>query len=207
MIYITTTDWHNYTTANSIKPAWTKYTQVSTCPGLMNYVGEGMVILSPKDYEFETKNGWLIPWNVATETDLTLHVWEQADIHKDNSTIVKIQTGVMGKQDEPERIFCLLGDYEPLDPAIKVIPAIFPLLDFWSPFLINTVWPNGHHKIKRGDPIVRVFISHYGEFNFKHIDDKEHKLPTQWLNLKNSSRSILTAFNDAMNKCPIHKKN
>ena len=195
--------WKNYLTNNSLLPAWSKNTQVSGCPGLMNYVTEGIVILADEDYEFETRDGDIIPWSCSTESYISQHYYEQAEISKPNHTIVKFNTGVMARQDETERLVCFISDYEPLDSAIRVMPGMLPLLDIWTPFLINTVFTNGHHKVNKGDPIARVFINFAG--NFDVIDDGiiEPKLMMPWKRLADSP-NVLTTFNKEMKKCPFH---
>lgn len=205
MIYLTTKDWDNYVLNNSLRPEWTNNTQVSTCPGLMNYVTEGMVVLAPEDYEFETNDGDISHWNTNSEENIKLHHWYQADLYKPGYTIVKFNTGIMLRQDEKNRVFCVLSDYEPLDPSIKVMPAVFPLLDIWSPVMMNTVWPNGHHFVAKGEPLARIFISYAGNFEFKHEGKTSWVEQTkEWENLKKQPPSVLTAFNKEMKKCPFH---
>lgn len=204
MIQITTRQWKNYQTNNSIKPDWTKNTQVSTCPGLMNYVTEGLVVLCPDDFEFETADGKLIHWSATSENNLIPHYYWQADIVNPGHTIVKFDTGIMLKHVEEHRLFCLLSDYEPMNPAIKVMPAVFPLLDVWSPVMMNTVWRDGIHKVKKGDPLARIFLSYYGDFEYEYAGETNYlKQAEEWLKLKEEP-NILTAFNKEMKKCPFH---
>jgi hypothetical protein len=171
----------------------------------MNYVTEGLVILSPDDYEFETEDGQLSHWSGSSEEWLTVHDWFQADLDKPGITMVKFNTGVMLRHDETSRIFCLLNDYEPLDPEIKVMTGIFPLLDVWSPVMLNTFWPNGHHIVRKGTPLTRIFISYAGDFKYEHAGDTNYdKQVKPWMQLKESP-NILTTFNKEMKKCPFHK--
>lgn len=195
--------WKNYLTNNKILPHWTKNTDVSGCPGLMNYVTDGLLILADADYEFETVSGTIIPWNFDSETNLSAHQYFQADVQKPNHTIVKFNTGLMGRQDETDRLMCFLSDYEPLDSKVRVMPGIFPLLDIWSPFLINTVFPDGHHVIAKGDPIARVFVTFAGQFEYVDEGIIEPKLLMPWWRMA-ESENVLSTFNKEMKKCPFH---
>jgi hypothetical protein len=172
----------------------------------MNYVTEGLVVLCPEDYEFETYDGKLIHWSPGSETYLVTHHWYQADLYKPGSTIVKFDTGILLKSLYASRILCLLGDYEPLDPQIKVMTAVFPLLDVWSPLMMNTIWPNGHHKLSKGDPLARVFVSYAGEFEYEYAGETDYFQQTkEWMDLKGQP-NVLTTFNREMKKCPFHNK-
>lgn len=203
MIYLKHREWKNYLTNNTQVPEWSKNTPVSGCPGLMNYVTDGLVILSDHDYEFETEDGHLTPWSFETETNISTHKYEQAGIYKPGHTIVKFNTGLMARHEEKYRLLCLISDYEPLDSKIRTMSGVFPLLDIWSPMLINTVFPNGHHKIKRGDPIARLFITYAGDFQFVDEGLIEPKLMMPWWHLAEQP-NVLSTFNKEMKKCPFH---
>jgi hypothetical protein len=171
----------------------------------MNYVTEGLLVLSPDSFEFETSDGKIIHWSASSENNLIPHYFHQADIQRPGYTIVKFDTGILLKAvDEKHRLLCLLGDYEPMNPAIKVMPAVFPLLDIWSPVMMNTVWQDGHHKVEKGDPLARIFVSYQGNFEYEYVGETNFHTQTQdWMDLK-SQPNILTAFNKEMKKCPFH---
>lgn len=203
MIYVRHRGWKNYLINNTLLPKWAKDTQVSGCPGLMNYVTEGIVVLSDLDYEFETRDNVLIPWNHNSEIFTQQHYYEQAGLHKPNSTIVKFNTGIMMKQDNESRLSCIVSDYEPLNSKIKVMPGLLPLLDIWTPMLINTVFENGHHVVKTGDPIARIFINYAADIEFVddgHIDPSMMK---PWSELAGQP-NVLSTFNKEIKKCPFH---
>lgn len=196
-------EWKNYLTNNTLVPEWSKNTPVSGCPGLMNYVTEGIVILSDNDYEFEVKEGTISPWTFETELYVSLHDYQQAGIYKPGHTIVKFNTGLMARHDEKSRMLCLLSDYEPLDSKVRVMPGVFPMLDIWSPMLINTVFADGHYRINKGDPIARLFVSYAGDFQY--VDDGfiEPKLMVPWWHLAEQT-NVLSTFNKEVKKCPFH---
>lgn len=205
MIYLTHRTWKNYTTNNTVVPEWIKNTSVSGCPGLVNYVTEGIVILSEDDYEFETESGKITHWNVNSEECISSHYFSQANIYKPNQTIVKFNSFLMIKHDEEFRLSTLVADYDPLDSKIKVITATFPVLDIWTPVLINTVFPDGHHVVKKGDPIARLIISHAG--NFEYVDGGLTKYGPEmkpWMDLK-AKGNTLSTFNKEIKKCPFHR--
>jgi hypothetical protein len=185
-------------------PKWTKDTQVSGCPGLMNYVTEGIVILSDNDYDFETKDNRLIPWNFNAETYLQQHYYEQAGVSKPNSTIVKFNTGIMMKYENEHRLSCIVSDYEPFDSKIRVMPGLLPILDIWTPMLINTVFENGEHSVKKGDPIARIFLTYAADIQFIEDGQINPSMIEPWRELA-AKPNVLSTFNKEIKKCPFHK--
>ena len=168
---------------------------------------EGIVVLADDDYEFETIDGRMIPWNHHTESHIHIHHYYQAGMSKPGHTICKIDTGLLIKHDEKERLVCLLTNYDPMDSAVDVMPADLPILQVWTPFLINTVYKNGHHHIKKGDPIARAIIAYAG--NFQYADEVQSKKSDtdDWFAIKDHSDSThgaLTTFNKELKKCPFH---
>lgn len=204
MIYVRHRSWKNYLLNNTLLPTWSKDTGVSGCPGLMNYVTEGIVILSDMDFEFETKDNEFIPWNYNAETFLQQHYYEQAGLRKKNSTIVKFNTGIMMRHENEDRLSCLVSDYEPLDSKIRVMPGLLPILDIWTPMLINTVFENGEHSIKQGDPIARVFINYAADIQYVEDGHINPSMMDTWTQLA-SRPNVLSTFNKEIKKCPFHK--
>jgi len=206
MIYLSHREWKNYTTNNSVIPKWVKNTEVSGCPGLVNYVTEGLVILSDADYEFETSDGEMVPWNTHTEENVSIHRYGQAKIHKPEYTIVKINVGIMLRHEENSRLTTLLMNYDPLDSSVQVMPAIFPLLDVWSPLLINTIYEDGHHLIKKGDPIARIMINYSADLQYEDVGLTNYNgMMHEWMKLK-VENNILSTFTRESKKCPFHSQ-
>lgn len=206
MIHLMHRHWKNYVTNNSVTPPWIKNTQVSGCPGLVNYATEGIVILADDDYEFETKDGTIIPWNHHAEMNLPAHFYEQANMRKPGHTICKFNTGIFIKHSEKERLLCLVSDYDPLHTPVRVMPATLPILDVWTPVLLNTVYLDGHHFVEKGQPLARMIISYASKFEFSDDGESPIDIMDEWLKIKKAGdeSSALSVFNKELKKCPFH---
>lgn len=207
MIHLSHRTWKNYVTNNSLAPNWVRNTQVSACPGLVNYVTEGVVILADEEYEFETSNGKMIPWNYHTERNLHPHFYDQADIVKPMHTICKFDTGLLIKHDEEERLLCVISDYDPMHSDVHAMPGTLPILKVWTPVLINTVYRDGHYLVKKGQPIARIIISFAGKFEFAEAVKTEKGFTDDWQDIKEvagTGLGSLATFNRELKKCPFH---
>jgi hypothetical protein len=197
---------NNWKYGKEALPEWmvSHHNSVQTCPGLSKYYQSGIIIESPDLFVFEIINGKLYPWTKNCDK-IYSHSFIQTGRNIENKSIRKIPTEVYVKSD---------GDYSavivPYDSLHEgdsnIVTGNQPLVSFYSPILINTVFPDGFYEIEKGQPLARVlfFKNETISINSGTEEKSDNEIISEYLDLVKNSKAT-SYFNKKMGTCPYKK--
>lgn len=197
---------NNWEYGSKIIPDWmsSHENSVQSCPGLLKHYQSGIVIKSPDRFVFETEDQNLYPWTKNCDK-LFSHSFIQTGRNIKGKSIFKIPTEVYVKTDQ--NYSSTIIPYDSLhDEDFHIVTGNQPLVSFYSPILLNIVFPNGFYEIEKGQPLARVLFFENKTININSVSGKEShdELVPEYLDLVKESKAT-SYFNKKMGTCPYKK--